>query len=165
LGPRVLFDSAGGIDLPPEARRVGYVFQDHLLFPHLSVRRNLLYGWRRRPRDSRPVDLARVVETLGLGEVLERRPHTLSGGQRQRVALGRALLCGPDLLLLDEPLASVDDALKHRVLDYLEEVLHTWRVPTLYVTHNPDEVRRLARLVVAIHEGRVRAVGTPGEVL
>jgi molybdate transport system ATP-binding protein len=147
--------------LPPEARRIGYVFQDHLLFSHLRVRRNLLYGWRRRPWTARPVDLARVVEVLELGDLLERWPHTLSGGQRQRVALGRALLCGPELLLLDEPLASVEEVLKRRVLDYVEQVLQEWRIPTLYVTHNPADVRRLAQEVIVLRDGKVEALGGP----
>lgn len=165
LGRSVLFDRPARIDLPPQARRIGYVFQDHLLFPHLSVRQNLLYGCRRRPKNARAIDFDRVVQVLELRELLERRPGTLSGGQRQRTALGRALLCGPELLLLDEPLASVDDELKERVLDYIEQVLTEWHIPTLYVTHDPDEVRRIAQWVVRLHQGTVAARGTPAEVL
>ena len=157
LGTRVLFDSQTNTNLAPEARRIGYVFQDHLLFPHLSVQRNLLYGWKRRRLDAPAVNFDRVVGLLELTELLKRLPHTLSGGQRQRVALGRALLAGPELLLLDEPLASVDDNLKERVLDYIEEVLHVWQIPTLYVTHNSDEVRRIAQYVIRLHNGKVKA--------
>ena len=165
LGDRVLFDSRAGTNLRPEARRIGYVFQHHLLFPHLNVRRNLLYGWRRRPRHARAVALDRVAEVLELTNLLDRLPHTLSGGQRQRVALGRALLCGPELLLLDEPLASVDEGLKNRVLDYVEQVLQEWRIPTLYVTHDPDEVRRMAHWVIGLHQGRVTATWTRDQLL
>jgi molybdate transport system ATP-binding protein len=155
LGDAALFDGERHVNLPPERRRVGYVFQEHLLFPHLSARRNLEYGWKRRPADAQAVDFGRVVEVLELRDVLDRMPHTLSGGQKQRVALGRALLCGPRLLLLDEPLAGVDDELKGRVLDYVEQVLREWRIPTLYVTHNAAEMARLAQRVVRIESGRV----------
>jgi len=165
LAGRTLFDRANRINVHPEDRHIGYVFQDSLLFPHLSVRRNLLYGWRRRRAASRQIALERVVTILELTDVLQRMPHTLSGGQRQRVALGRALLSGPELLLFDEPLAGLDDTLKQRVLGYVEQVLKEWRVPTVYVTHNADEVRRLASYVVRLHGGQLKATGPPEEVL
>jgi molybdate transport system ATP-binding protein len=155
LGDRVLLDTAARIDLAPERRGIGYVFQDFLLFPHLTVRGNLLYGWKRRRTGARPVALERVVEVLELSDTLDRLPHTLSGGQRQRVALGRALLSGPQLLLLDEPLVGLDEALRGRVLDYIENVLKEWGVATLYVTHNRTEADRLARRVVQLECGRV----------
>jgi molybdate transport system ATP-binding protein len=155
LGEGVLLDSARGVNMAPEQRGIGYVFQDFLLFPHLSVRRNLLYGWRRRRPAARPMAFERVVGVLELSDLLGRLPHTLSGGQRQRVALGRALLCGPKLLLLDEPLAGVDEALRGRVFDYIEQVLKEWGVPTLYVTHNRTEAERLARAVVQLVGGHV----------
>jgi molybdate transport system ATP-binding protein len=158
LDSTVLFDSEAKVNLPPEARRIGYVFQDYLLFPHLSVRRNLLNGWRRRPSDARPPAPERVIEVLELGELLDRLPATLSGGQRQRVALGRALLCGPRLLLLDEPLASIEEALRERVLGYIEQVLRAWDIPTLYVTHNAAEVERLAQQKVRIEAGRIVSI-------
>ena len=155
LGDIPLFDSDKHLNVPPELRRVGYVFQEQLLFPHMKVGRNLQYGWKRRPLDAQAVDFERVVEVLELSDLLTRLPHTLSGGQKQRVALGRALLCGPRLLLLDEPLAGVDDELKGRVLDYVERVLAEWRIPTLYVTHNAAEVDRLAQRLVNIRDGRI----------
>jgi len=165
LSMRLLEDRSAGIHLAPEKRRVGYVFQDHLLFPHLSVKGNLLYGWKRRPGGTVTIDYRRVVEVLELEGTLDRLPHTLSGGQRQRVALARALLRSPELLLLDEPLASLDDTLKERVLDYVEQVFEEWRIPTLYVTHDAREVKRLAQWVVNLEEGRVLSVGTPQEGL
>lgn len=160
LRDTVLFDGQTRTNLPPESRRIGYVFQQHLLFPHMNVRNNLLYGWRRRS-NTRQAELDRVVRVLDLAELLERKPATLSGGQRQRVALGRALLCTPELLLLDEPLASVDDERKRQVLDYVEKVLGEWRIPTLYVTHDPMEVKRLCRWVVHVRGGRVVKTAPP----
>jgi molybdate transport system ATP-binding protein len=155
LDGTTLFDSGKRIDVPPEKRQVGYVFQDLLLFPHLSVRQNLLYGRRRRRPGAREVDFDRVVRVLELDDLLDRLPHTLSGGQRQRTALGRALLCGPRLLLLDEPLAFVDEALRGRILDDVERILGEWSVPTLYVTHREEEAARLAACVVRLEAGRV----------
>lgn len=165
LGERTLFDSAAGINLAPESRRIGYVFQELLLFPHLSVRKNLLYGWRRRPPGARVVDFGRALQVLELENVVDRLPHTLSGGQRQRIALGRALLSGPELLLLDEPLASLDQPLKQRVLDYVEQIIGEWRIPTLFVTHEPADVRHLAERVIALRDGKVEAAGSVAEVL
>src|SRR5712692_7959779 len=162
LGKRLLEDRSAGIHVAPEKRRIGYVFQDQLLFPHLSVRRNLLYGWKRRPRGTESVDFHRVGEVLELQELIDRYPYTLSGGQRQRVALGRALLSAPELLLLDEPLVSLDAPLKERVLDYVEQVLKEWHIPTLYVTHDMRDVKRLAQQVIVLEQGQV--VGKADEV-
>lgn len=158
LGGRVLFDDSKNVNLPPESRSVGYVFQQHLLFPHLTARDNLLYGWKRRQPAKRSIEPAAVIEVLELGELLDRLPSTLSGGQCQRVALGRALLCTPEILLLDEPLASIDDGLRQQVLGYIEQVLERWNIPTLYVSHDAGEVGRLADSIVQLRHGRVVAI-------
>ncbi|MCH8684827.1 molybdenum ABC transporter ATP-binding protein [Pedomonas mirosovicensis] len=144
VGGTVLFDSERGIDLPPEARRVGYIFQDGRLFPHMNVRANLLYGHDLTPPADRYVDLADVLDFLGLRHLLDRRPATLSGGEAQRVAIGRALLASPRFLLMDEPLASLDRARKEEILVLIEQLRDTFRLPILYVTHDEREVTRLA---------------------
>lgn len=164
LGNVLLNDPSAGIQVAPERRRIGYVFQDLLLFPHLSVESNLRYGQRRRGR-TRGVDFARVVNVLELGELLQRYPRNLSGGERQRVALGRALLSGPDLLLMDEPLTALDAGLKSRILTYLERVVREWRIPTLFVSHGQGEVRRLADWVIVLENGKVVASGVPEDAL
>ena len=165
LGTRVLVDTAERICLAAERRRIGLVFQDRLLFPHLTVEKNLRYGQRRHRGRGRPIDFAQVVEVLELGELLRRMPRKLSGGQRQRVALGRALLAGPELLLLDEPLAALDAPLKDRILTYLERIVNHWSVPTIYVSHAPVEVRRLAEWAIVLENGRVVAAGPPRDVI
>lgn len=159
LESAVLFDSAGRIDLRPEQRRTGYVFQDSLLLPHLNVRRNLEYGLRRRRSAGQAIAWERVVDVLELGPFLDRLPRSLSGGERQRVALGRALLSQPQLLLLDEPWSALDDAAKQRVLDYLERALAEWAIPTLVVSHDRPSVKRLAEWVVELDKGRVVGSG------
>ena len=164
LGEQTLLDTGDRLNVPPERRRVGVVFQDHLLFPHLTVEANLRYGQRHRPK-RRSVSASRVVDVLEIGSLLGRYPRNLSGGERQRVALGRALLSGPELLLMDEPLASLDERLKDRVLVYLERIVAEWKIPTLFVTHSQGEVRRLAGWVVVLQAGRVVAVGTPDDAL
>nr|AYM53936.1 molybdate ABC transporter ATP-binding protein [Corallococcus coralloides] len=161
VGGRVLLDSEAGVDVRPEARRMGYVPQDALLFPHLTVERNVRYGVR-GAKHSR-VDEA--VALLELGPLLSRYPATLSGGEKQRVALARALATDPALLLLDEPLAALDVALKERVLPYLLRVRDEAKVPMLYVTHQLGEARVLAREALLLDEGRVRAAGPAVEVL
>jgi molybdate transport system ATP-binding protein len=152
---RELFNSASGVNLKPDARRIGYVFQGHLLFPHLSVRENLAYGATRRRQRGPTVEFDRLVAALELSELLERAPHTLSGGQRQRVALGRALLSGPQLLLLDEPLASIDEPLRDRLLVFLKRVLDEWQIPTIYVSHDSAEIESLAEHVVHVQNGKI----------
>ena len=165
LGDRILLDTVQGVSLPPEKRHVGVVFQDSLLFPHLSVEGNLRYGQRRRDRRGRMLDFSRVVDVLEIGPLLQRFPRNLSGGERQRVALGRALLSGPEMLLMDEPLASLDAPLRDRVLSYLERAVTEWSIPTLFVTHAQAEVRRAAQWVVLLDKGRLVGTGTPENAL
>ena len=162
---RVLFDRDRSIDLAPEERRVGYVFQDALLFPHLSVRANLAYGERRTPAAERFVDRARVIDLLGLAELLERRPATLSGGERQRVAIGRALIASPKILLMDEPLASLDTPRKAEILQYVELLRDELRLPIVYVSHAIEEVTRLADRLVLVSDGRTLAAGSVAELM
>lgn len=148
---QVLFDSAADIDLPPHRRGIGYVFQDARLFPHLNVRRNLLYGRRRADPDA-PARFGfdEVVALLGIGPLLKRRPANLSGGEAQRVAIGRALLSQPRLLLLDEPLSSLDRARREEVIPYLQRLRDETRLPMVYVSHAEEEVRRLTATVHAL---------------
>jgi molybdate transport system ATP-binding protein len=154
----VLFE-AGRINLPPERRGIGYVFQDPRLFPHLSVLGNLCYGENRSRARPRAIAMGEIVDLLGLQDLLERRPHRLSGGERQRVALGRALLSQPRLLLLDEPLAALDRARRQEVLPYLERLRDRFQIPIVYVSHQFDEVLRLATRVVLLDTGRIAAQG------
>jgi molybdate transport system ATP-binding protein len=159
LPHEVLFDSAAGVNMPAHRRRIGYVFQDGRLFPHLSVARNLHYGrWMSGLQDD-AAETAHIVELLALGDLLNRRPGKLSGGERQRVAIGRALLTRPRLLLLDEPLASLDAARKNEIFPFLERLRDEAAVPMVYVSHDAGEVRRLATSVVGMEAGRVTAQG------
>ncbi len=158
----VLFDRAAGISLPAHERRVGYVFQDGRLFPHLSVLHNLTYGYRLVPADKRYVEPPEVIALLGLGGLLERRPDTLSGGEQQRVAIGRALLTSPRILLLDEPLSSLDAGRKAEIMPYLERLRDSVRVPMIYVSHERAEIARLAARVVHIEGGQVTCVTEGG---
>jgi molybdate transport system ATP-binding protein len=160
----VFFDNALGIDLPARRRRVGYVFQEGRLLPHLSVRQNLLYGRFFTPAAERRTDVAQVISLLDLAPLLPRRPHDLSGGEKQRVAIGRALLASPRLLLMDEPLASLDAPRKSEILYYIECLRDELKVPIVYVSHAIDEVVRLADTVALLSEGRVRTSGTVSEL-
>ncbi|HTU13400.1 MAG TPA: ATP-binding cassette domain-containing protein [Allosphingosinicella sp.] len=147
---RALFDADAGIDLPPEQRHAGYVFQDDRLFPHLNVENNLLYGQKlARARDAR-IEAGEVIALLGLEPLLRRLPRNLSGGEARRVAIGRAMLARPAFLLLDEPLTSLDEALREEMLRTVERVRDQFRLPILYVSHNPEEVRRITAEVVRL---------------
>lgn len=154
-----LFDSAAGIDLPPERRRCGYVFQDLRLFPHRNVRENLLYGWKRARPEHRWLDVPTTLDVLGIGHLLTRAPRSLSGGEAQRVAIGRALLSGPRFLLMDEPLASVNAERREEILRVIERVRDELRMPILYVSHDRGEVDRLADRIVPI--GTAEATSPP----
>ena len=159
LNDEVLFDDAARIDVPAWRRRVGYVFQEGRLFPHMSIRHNLDYGRWMGGYANDPAAFAHAVELLDIGHLLERRPGKLSGGERQRVAVGRALLMRPRLLLLDEPLASLDAGRKGDILPYLERLRDEAQVPMIYVSHDSAEVKRIASRVVRIEGGRVTATG------
>ena len=158
LGSRVLFDSATRVNVPQRARRIGWVFQDARLFPHLRVEANLRYGMRRASGVQR-IDFDHVVGVLDIGHLLRRGVRDLSGGERQRVALGRALLSQPELLLLDEPLAALDGGRKAEVLAYIKRLKADFALPMLYVTHSPDEVHAVADHVVMLDHGRVVTTG------
>ncbi len=157
---RTLFDASGNIDVDVAERRIGYVLQDALLFPHLSVRHNLTYS--RRDGD---LTLDRVAGILGIGPLLDRKPVGLSGGERQRVAIGRALLSGPSLLIMDEPLANLDAARRAELMPFIETLRDTLALPVLYITHNWPEIIRLADTVVLMEQGQVRAAGPLQSVL
>ena len=159
LDGEVLFDGAARIEVPAWRRRIGYVFQEGRLFPHLSVKRNLDYGRWMGGLAADPAAFAHVVELLDIGPLLDRRPGRLSGGERQRVAVGRALLMRPRLLLLDEPLASLDAGRKAEILPYLLLLRDEAKVPMVYVSHDADEVRRIASRVVRLDAGKVLAMG------
>lgn len=145
-----LFDTVAGIDVAPEQRRIGYIFQDGRLFPHRSVRDNLLYGWRRTDPAARWMSMSDVVDFLGIGQLLSRNPRTLSGGEAQRVAIGRALLGGARVLLMDEPLASLDRARREEVMRVIEGIRDELAIPILYVSHDHSEIERLAGSIVEL---------------
>lgn len=156
-----LFRSDRGIDIPAERRRIGYVFQEGRLFPHMDVRRNLVYGHRRNP----VIDLAQITRLLDLGGLLQRRPASLSGGERQRVAIGRALLSNPNLLLMDEPLASIDAQRRGEILPFIERLRDHFKITIVYVSHAVEEVIRLADTMVLLSDGQVAAVGGVEELM
>jgi molybdate transport system ATP-binding protein len=165
IGGETLVDTTRGVSVPRHKRRIGYVFQEARLFPHLTVRRNLLYGRWFAGGKADGTEFARVVDMLGIGPLLERWPANLSGGERQRVAIGRALLAAPRLLLMDEPLASLDEARKADILPYVERLRDASRIPIVYVSHSIAEVSRLSSDLVLLSDGKVVAVGPTAEIM
>jgi molybdate transport system ATP-binding protein len=161
----VLIDTERGIDVPPHRRRVGYVFQEGRLFPHLTVRHNLLYGRWFTGGGKAGEDFKRVVDLLGIAHLIDRRPGRLSGGEKQRVAIGRALLANPRLLLMDEPLASLDEDRKGEILPYIERLRDQSKIPIVYVSHSIAEVARLATTIVLIADGKVAAIGPTSKIM
>lgn len=162
---RMLFQSKAGIDIPPDKRRLGYVFQEARLFPHLSVQSNLTFGMNRLPPAERRISFESVVEVLGIGHLLDRRPAKLSGGEKQRVAIGRALLASPRILLMDEPLAALDSARKAELLPFIARLSRQFTIPILYVSHSMEEVLRLADTLVLMDQGEAKAVGPVEDLL
>ncbi|MDR2550997.1 MAG: molybdenum ABC transporter ATP-binding protein [Desulfobulbus sp.] len=156
LDDTVLFDSRLGINLPPEQRRIGVVFQHAHLFPHLSVRRNLLYGWRRTPEPQRHIEPEAIIEALHLGHLLDRGVNLLSGGERQRVALGRAVLTCPRLILMDEPLTGLDEELKFQIMPYLNSVFSRFDIPLLFISHSLLEMRLMTEQVLVMEQGETK---------
>ena len=165
LGERTLFASPGGVNLRPERRRVGYMFQESLLFPHRSVWQNILFGYNLTPPERRRIEPERLVGLLGLEALVDRRPGNLSTGEGQRVALARALATSPELLLLDEPLAALDFSLRGRILRYLKEVYKELGIPMVYVSHNISEVLAIADRALVISRGKQIAFDEPRKVL
>ena len=165
LDGQTLFDSDSGVDVPPERRRIGYVFQEGRLFPHMTVAANLRYGMRRTAATERRIDFDHIVALLGLSDLLGRHPARLSGGEKQRVAIGRALLTCPRLLLMDEPLASLDAQRKGEILPFIERLRDDLNIPVVYVSHLMEEIVRLADTVVLLSDGHVAAEGPLDEVM
>ena len=165
LGQSVWQDESKQLFVPIAQRAVGYVFQDLRLFPHLNVRDNLKYGFKRTPVLERRIPFDQVVDLLGLGELLGRRPQQLSGGEQQRVAIGRALLTSPRLLLLDEPLASLDQRRKREILPFIQRLDRALGIPIVYVSHSLGEILQLTRTLVVLRDGRIAAAGAINDVL
>jgi molybdate transport system ATP-binding protein len=165
LDGTVLVDTEKGIFVPCHRRHFGYVFQEARLFPHLTVRQNLNYGRWFTPKTGRSESFDRIIDMLGIDALLDRRPGKLSGGEKQRVAIGRALLVAPRLLLMDEPLAALDEARKAEILPYLERLRDEMKIPIVYVSHSVAEVARLASRVIVIGDGRIEASGSAVDVL
>ena len=169
IGDDVLFDSKRGIDLPPEKRRIGYIFQDSRLFPHMNVRANLTYGMPRGASDEKSqngeMSFDQVVDLLGFSSLLDRRPKNLSGGEKQRIAIGRALLSNPRLLLMDEPLASIDVQRRNEILPFVEQLRDEIGMTVIYVSHAIEEVIRLADKMVLLSDGQIAATGSVEDIM
>jgi molybdate transport system ATP-binding protein len=165
LDGETLYDSASGAYLPPHRRRIGLVFQDSQLFPHYSVKGNLIYGFKQTPPSQRRFRFDDIVDLLGLGPLLNAHPRNISGGEKQRVALGRSLLASPRLLLLDEPLASLDQGLKAHILPFLQRIRDELQLPMIYVSHALSEILHLTDQLVLIKQGRIRAAGALQDIL
>ena len=165
IAGRTLFSSAKGINVPAHQRHIGFVFQEHRLFPHFPVRGNLTYGSGRRAGKAPPVSFDKVVDILGLTALLERKPASLSGGERQRVAIGRAILSNPKILVMDEPLSSLDDARKAEILPLIEDLKSEFNLTTLYISHSIEEIARLADTLLLLDKGEMKAVGPISNIL
>ena len=164
LAGKPLLDTAAGINLAPEKRRIGVVFQHSHLFPHMNVRRNLFYGWQRTGHDARRITPEALIEVLSLGHLLDRGIHRLSGGERQRVALGRTVLACPELILMDEPLTGLDEELKYQIIPYLQKVFAEFSIPLLFISHSLREMRLMTDEVLVFREGRLRGRMTTEEL-
>ncbi len=165
IAGRTLFSSAKNINVPVHKRHIGFVFQEHRLFPHFTVRGNLTYGSGRRAGKAAPASFEKVVDILGLNALLNRKPASLSGGERQRVAIGRALLSNPKILIMDEPLSSLDDARKAEILPLIEDLKSEFNLTTLYISHSIEEITRLADSLLLLDKGEMKAVGPVGDIL
>jgi molybdate transport system ATP-binding protein len=165
VGGKVLYDSRNRINLPAPSRSSGYIFQDGRLFPHMTVEANLRYGMKRSAENGHKAKFGDVVELLGIGELLKRRPHRLSGGEKQRVAIGRALLSSPDFLLMDEPLSALDSNRKEELIPFIGKMVQTFKLPVLYVTHSIDELFSLCDNVVLMNNGKCTDSGSVEDVV
>jgi len=160
----LLYDSSRAVDVPPEQRRIGIVFQRPYLFPHMSVKANLLYGYKRSAPANRGIDFDSLVEVLQIGHLLSRGVNNLTGGEKQRVAIGRTVLSNPRLLLMDEPLSALDDSLKFQIIDYLKAASEAFRIPSLFISHSLLEMRIMADRVLTVGGGRIEAQTTAEEL-
>lgn len=165
MGGRTVFDSARHIDIAPEKRRFGYVFQDGRLFPHMSVMSNLTYGMKLIPAKERYIEKDQVIDLLDLSRLVNRRPAKLSGGEKQRVSIGRALLTSPYLLLMDEPLASLDEARKQEVLPFIKKLSTQLSIKVLYVSHSIEEILSIARNILVLTRGKLTAAGSVEDIV